>query len=85
MIHPAAYKIKVAPADHGDWSGDARDRVYRGIVEDVGTGILEDDESLERYRAIVVVGNMVYYTGGIKIGESVFIETTDIIAYEPLT
>jgi hypothetical protein len=82
--HPAAYKIKVAPADHVDWSGDQRDRVYRGVVEDVGPGILvEDDEgSMERYRASLVIGNMIYYTGGVKIGQSVFIETTDIYAYE---
>lgn len=82
MNHPAAYKIKLAPADHADWSGDARDRVYRGAVEEVGPGILDDEESMERYRAMLIVGNMIYYTGGVKIADAVFIETTDIIAYE---
>jgi hypothetical protein len=80
--HPAAYRIKVAPTDHVDWSGDVRDRINRGAIEEVGPGILDEVEDHERWGGALKVGNIVYYNGGMKISDSIFIETTDIIAYE---
>lgn len=82
MNHPAAYRIKIAPMDHTDWSGDTRDRINRGAVEEVGPGILDDEMEHERWSRALRAGNTVYYQNGIKIHESIFIEPADIISYD---
>lgn len=85
MIQPSAYFIKVAPTAHADFSGDLREGIYRGIIEEVGQGILEDTDDMERWGPSLKTGNTVYYKGGIKIENSVYLKPHDyeIIAFEP--
>lgn len=75
---PAAYKIKVAPLG----LAEGHDLVLKGVVEEVGSGILDDPEDHERWGEALRRGNTVFYRDGITIDGSVFIETTDIIAFE---
>lgn len=83
-MHPSAYFIKVAPTAHADFSGDMRDRVSRGIIEEVGTGIMDDTEDTERWSSVLRVGNTVFYRGGVKISDSVYLKPHEweIIAFE---
>lgn len=84
MIQPSAYYIKVAPTAHADFSGDLREGINRGIVEEVGQGVLEDTEDIERWGPVLKTGNTVYYKGGVKILDAIYLKPHDyeIIAFE---
>lgn len=82
MKHPAAYHIRLARLGAATDSGHLSDLIQTGIVEEVGTGVLQDPEDHERWGQVLLPGNKVYHIGGYKLGDSTFIATSDLIAYE---
>jgi hypothetical protein len=82
MKHPGAYHIRIAPIGDEQNAGSMDDLIHKGIVEEVGTAILLEPDDHERLGEMLTAGNTVYYRGGFKIGDSIFIESTDIISYE---
>lgn len=87
MNLPAAYYIKIAPTDHADYSGDMSQRINRGVIEAVGTGILQEVEDQERWN-FLKPGTVIYYKGGYKIADSIYVKVEygrlddEIISYE---
>lgn len=58
---------------------DGDDGMKRGVVLDVhakGPGLLEDAAE------ILTSGTVVYYRGGVRIGDVVVVELGDVVAYE---
>jgi hypothetical protein len=81
MNHPSAYRVKVVPTSGVDYGG-AGDHIWRATVEEVGQGLLLEPDDAEMWGRILQPGNIVYYQGGIKIEDAVYVETTDVVAYE---
>jgi hypothetical protein len=83
MNHPASGFIKVTVAAfNAAGDGPMDDQVRVGILEEVGTGILYDYGEQERWGGTLVVGNVLHYRSGYKIGDSIFLRPDDIVAYE---
>jgi co-chaperonin GroES (HSP10) len=87
-LRPYYGRIAVLPSDVDEEerpSGiivpfELEDGLQRGVVLDID--ILEGDLSEEYRSARISVGSVVYFHGGWKIGDTYFIDSQDIIAFE---
>lgn len=93
-IRPAAFRVKIQPApldeaERSESDGLPRGKKLRGttpdrgIIVDVGPGVIEDSDDQDRWD-FVREGTVVYYKGGFILDGHVFIQVSEntIIAHE---
>jgi hypothetical protein len=83
MKRPSSGYIRVSPIAPEQKIGHVDELILRGVIEEVGVGILgPDPDEHERWGEVLTPGNTIYYRGGWRVDDCVFIEPTAIICYE---
>lgn len=93
-IHPGPFRIKIQPSqleagEEQKQSGlivqrqTSGTKLKRGVIVDVGPGVIEDDDDKDRW-PFVRTGSVIYYRGGYDLGDHVYLDVSHetIIAYE---